>query len=160
MSEPRWDLVALAVGYRRRQLGLDVDAAAARIGVTPDAWRVLEGGGRPSGFHRDDARRASVALGWTADSLERVVHGQRPIDAAGAPPTLARSARPPGVPGAPATTPTTATAKRSPGKSAPWFLRPLTTKGSDGIRSVDPTRVGVLGGLVIMAAVVLVYFEL
>lgn len=147
---PRWDLVALAVRYRREQLGYPVDDLAARVGVTAEAWRTLESGRRPSGFHKDEAVAASTVLGWTPDSLTRIVRGQRPLDAVGAPPTIARSVPVPVVRPAPVT----------PAKSAPWFLAPISARGPGGVRSVDPARLGVLGGLAILAAVIVVFFVL
>ena len=157
--QPRWDLVALAVRYRRGQLGYGIDDLAAHVGVTPDAWRTLEAGQRPSGFHKEHAAAASTALGWTPDSLDRVVRGHRPLDAPGAPPTIARSAREPSASGALVEPPRTPR-RAAPRRSAPWFLAPICSKGPDGVRSVDPARLGVLGGLVIMGAVIVVWFVL
>ena len=155
--QPRWDLVALAVRYRRGQLGYGVEQLAAHVGVSADAWRTLEAGQRPSGFHQEQASAASTALGWTPDSLDRIVRGQRPLDAPGALPTLAPSGRPEAVRTAPVE-PVEPARPATPGKSAPWFLAPICTKGPDGVRSVDPARLGVLGGLVIMGAVIVVFF--
>jgi hypothetical protein len=152
--QPRWDLVALAVRYRREQLGYGVDQLAAHVGVSADAWRTLEAGSRPSGFRKEQASTASAALDWTADSLDRIVRGQRPLDAPGALPTLAPSGRVDAVRAAPVESPKPA----APGKSAPWFLAPICTKGPAGVRAVDPARLGVLGGLVIMVAVIVVFF--
>lgn len=153
---PRWDLVALAVRYRREQLGYQVDDVAAHVGVTADAWRTLEAGRRPNGFHKDHAVAASTALGWTPDSLTRIVRGHRPLDAPGALPTLARSARLEAGRAAPGTAPRSE--RDHPAQPAPWFLAPISTKGPDGVRSVDPTRLGVLGGLAILAVVIVVFF--
>lgn len=148
MTEPRWDLVALAVRYRRGQLGYGVEQLAAHVGVSADAWRTLEAGARPSGFHKEHAVAASTALGWTPDSLTRIVRGQRPLDAPGALPTLsARSARPDAG---------RVAAPRA--HRAPWILAPVSSKGADGVRQVDPARLGVLGGLVILGVVILVFF--
>ena len=163
-ARPRWDLVALTVAYRRRQLGFPVADVAARVGVEADAWHQLEAGTRPSGFHRTEAERASAALGWTPDSLDRIVRGQRPLDAPAAPATLPRSDP---APTAPATTRSPASgapARPAPtteasGRGAPWVLAPLCTRGADGVRHVDPARVGVLGGLVILGAVILLFFR-
>jgi hypothetical protein len=149
--QPRWDLVALAVRYRREQLGYGVDQLAAHVGVTADAWRTLEAGQRPSGFRKEQASTASAALGWTPDSLDRIVRGQRPLDAPGALPTLAPSATP-------ARSAREEVVPATPGRSAPWFLAPICTRGPDGVRAVDPARLGVLGGLVIMVAVIVVFF--
>jgi transcriptional regulator with XRE-family HTH domain len=146
-ARPRWDLVALTVAYRRQQLGLSMAEVAARVGVTTEAWSQLESGSRPSGFHRAEAHRASAALGWTPESLDRIVRGQRPLDAPAAPATLARAAAPRARPSEPA------------GRGAPWILAPLCTRGPDRIRHVDPARVAVLGGLVILVAVVLLFFR-
>jgi hypothetical protein len=148
--QPRWDLVALAVRYRREQLGYRVDDLAAEVGVTAEAWRTIEAGRRPSGFHKEHAAAASAALGWTPDSLDRIVRGHRPLDAPGAPPTLAPSGRAEAVRAAPSP------AQRS--RPAPWVLAPICTTGPDGMRNVDPARLGVLGGLVILAAVIVVFF--
>ena len=164
--QPRWDLVALSMRFRRGQLGYTVDDLAAHVGVTPDAWRTLEAGRRPSGFHKEHAAAASTALGWTPDSLDRIVRGHRPLDAPGAlptiarsaPPNLARSAREPSAAGAAA--PTKPATRAAPRKSAPWVLAPICSRGPDGLRHVDPARLGVLGGLVIMGAVIVVWFVL
>ena len=151
--QPRWDLVALAVRFRREQLGYGVDDLAAHLGIPADSWRTLEAGQRPSGFGKEHAAAASTALGWTPDSLDRIVRGRRPVDAPGALPTIARSAPP-----------TLARAAReevvraAPGRSAPWFLAPICSKGPNGVRSVDPARLGVLGGLVILGVVIVVFF--
>ncbi|MFN8025703.1 MAG: helix-turn-helix transcriptional regulator [Acidimicrobiia bacterium] len=163
---PRWDLVALAVRYRREQLGYSVDDLAAHVGVPAASWRTLEAGTRPSGFHKEHAVAASTALGWTPDSLTRIVRGQRPLDAAGALPTLARSARPeagraaPPLP-APSGRSEAGRAAPSPAQrshSAPWYLAPVCSRGADGVRQVDPARLGVLGGLLILVLVVAVFF--
>jgi hypothetical protein len=154
---PRWDLVALAVRYRREQLGYRVDDLAAHVGVPADAWRTLESGQRPHGFRKEQAAAASTALGWTPDSLTRIVLGRRPLDAPGALPTLAPSGRGEAVRAAPA--PPAPPVQRSPRtRPAPWFLAPISTRGPDGVRSVDPARLGVVGGLVILGLVILVFF--
>jgi len=149
--QPRWDLVALAVRFRREQLGYGVDDLAVHLGIPADSWRTLEAGQRPSGFGKEHAAAASTALGWTPDSLDRIVRGRRPVDAPGALPTIARSAREPSASSAPAEP-----ARR--GKSAPWFLAPICSNGPNGVRSVDPARLGVLGGLVILGVVIVVFF--
>jgi hypothetical protein len=155
--QPRWDLVALAVRYRREQLGIRVDDVAAQVGITAEAWRTLETGRRPSGFHKQHAAAASAALGWTPDSLDRIVRGHRPLDAPGALRTLA--ARPaPTAPTRAATEPTVRIPPVKPSKPAPWFLAPISTTGPDGTRSVDPARLGVLGGLLILAVVIVAFF--
>jgi transcriptional regulator with XRE-family HTH domain len=146
---PRWDLVGLAVGYRRRQLGLAVADVAARIGVTEETWTELEHGRRPQGFHRDQARLASAALGWTDDSLDRIVRGRQPLDAPGARTTVSISTAP-----APAPVESLRT-----GRDAPWILAPVSTRDAAGVRHVDPARVGVLGGLLILVAVVVAFFR-
>lgn len=155
--QPRWDLVALAVRFRREQLGYGIDDLAAHLGIPADSWRTLEAGQRPSGFRKEHAAAASTALGWTPDSLDRIVRGRRPLDAPGALPTLAPSGREPPASSAPAA-PTTPARRAAPRKSAPWFLAPICSKGSDGVRSVDPARLGVLGGLVILGVVIVVFF--
>ena len=156
-ARPRWDLVALTVAYRRQQLGLSIAAVAARVGVTAEAWGQLEGGSRPSGFHRAEAHRASAALGWTPESLDRIVRGQRPLDAPAAPATLPRAAAPDAA--APRAAAPHARPSEPAGRSAPWILAPLCTRGPDGSRHVDPARVGVLGGLVILLVVIVVFFR-
>jgi hypothetical protein len=158
-ATPRWDLVALTVGYRRRQLGLSITEIAELVGVSTQAWSELEGGHRPRGFHRDEARRAATVLGWTDDSLDRIVRGQRPVDASGTVPTVAPArtvtpARPP----TPTPTPT-AEAGTGATRGAPWFLAPIASRDGHGVRHVDPARLGVLGGLLILLAVILVFFR-
>jgi len=151
--QPRWDLVALAVRFRREQLGYGVDDLAAHLGIPADSWRTLEAGQRPSGFGKEHAAAASTALGWTPDSLDRIVRGRRPVDAPGALPTIARSA-PPTL----ARSAREEVVQAAPGRSAPWVLAPICSKGPDGVRSVDPARLGVLGGLVILGVVIVVFF--
>jgi hypothetical protein len=162
-ATPRWDLVALTVGYRRRQLGLSITEIAELVGVSTQAWSELEGGHRPRGFHRDEARRAATVLGWTDDSLDRIVRGQRPVDASGTVPTVAPArAVTPARAVAPARPPTpTPTAEAGTGatRGAPWFLAPIASRDGHGVRHVDPARLGVLGGLLILLAVILVFFR-
>ena len=74
----------------------------------------------------------------------------RALDAAGALPTLAPSGRSEAGRAAPSR------AQRS--RPAPWILAPICTKGADGVRQVDPARLGLLGGLVILGAVILIFF--
>ncbi len=156
--QPRWDLVALAVRYRREQLGYRVDDLAAHVGVPADSWRTLEAGRKPSGFRKEHAAAASRALGWTPDSLTRIALGRRPLDAPGAPPTLARSARDLAGRVSPSRAQRPTRDAPAPAKPAPWLLAPICTKGPDGVRAVDPARLGVFGGLVILGVVILVFF--
>jgi hypothetical protein len=162
-ATPRWDLVALTVGYRRRQLGLSITEIAELVGVSTQAWSELEGGHRPRGFHRDEARRAATVLGWTDDSLDRIVRGQRPVDASGTVPTVApaRTVTPARAvaPARPPTPTPTAEAGTGATRGAPWFLAPIASRDGHGVRHVDPARLGVLGGLLILLAVILVFFR-
>jgi hypothetical protein len=158
---PRWDLVALTVGFRRRQLGLSMDEIAARVGVSADAWNELEGGRRPRGFHRGEARRAASALGWTDDSLDRIVRGHRPLDASGVPPTVPPAATPASTTApAQARVPVADTESGADsGRGAPWILAPVSTRDRNRVRHVDPARLGVLGGLLILVVVIVVFFS-
>ena len=67
----------------------------------------------------------STALGWAPDAIERMVVGEEPMIVG------------------------------SGAEAAPFVLRPLTTRDAQRVRVVCPARVGVLGAVLIEAAVVI-----
>lgn len=71
-----WELVAETVKRRRTALGLSQRRAADRAGLSPTTWGSLEK------HHQriDDLSRPRFcrALGWTADSIDRILQGEEP----------------------------------------------------------------------------------
>lgn len=128
----RWDAVAQRVTERRGELGVDVETAATRGGVDVATWERIERAARP-GYRKHREEGVCHALGWSSDSIDRVLAGGEP-----------RVAASPG---------------RRRDRSAPWILRPLSTRGPDGRFAVCPARVGILGGIVIEVGAVLVFFR-
>ena len=79
-------LVGIAVEHRREQLNLSKRAAAARAGISEIVWRQIESGLRqiaPQQYaEASPGRRSRLgvcrALGWSDDSIERLLAGQPP----------------------------------------------------------------------------------
>lgn len=71
-----WTRVAETVKRRRTDLGLSQRAAAFRATTSPTTWSSLETHGRPI----DPLTKPKVAraLGWTTDSIDRILRGEDP----------------------------------------------------------------------------------
>jgi len=88
MTPQEWRTrVGLPVEMRRRELGIDLEAAARFAGFSRSWWRQLETGYR----NREDVRSvdpkheslaaAARALRWTPESLQRLKRGEEPLEA-------------------------------------------------------------------------------
>jgi hypothetical protein len=98
VSPEQWrEQIGRHIESRREVLRLSRRAAAARAGFSEGQWRQMESGIRtvakghfvtvnPRPSTRADA---SVALGWTEDSIDRLERGEEPIVAEPAPTGLA-----------------------------------------------------------------------
>jgi transcriptional regulator with XRE-family HTH domain len=64
-----------AVRARRKQLGLKQAEAAALADMAPSTWASVEQGRQPSPAI-DTRRGICRALGWTPDSIDRVLRGE------------------------------------------------------------------------------------
>lgn len=73
-----WDQVAETVKQRRVTLGLSQRAAADRAGVSPTTWASLELHHNPV----SDITAVGIcrALGWTPDSIHRLLSGLGPTE--------------------------------------------------------------------------------
>ncbi len=77
----RWLAVADAIKERRDEIGITQLEGVARAGghVGASTWSHLERGDKNS-YERAKLRAVSRALGWSADSIERVIAGQLPVE--------------------------------------------------------------------------------
>lgn len=71
-----WGRVAETVKRRRTDLGLSQRLASERAGISPTTWGSLEKHCNPV----DDLTRAGMcrALGWSSDSIDRILTGLEP----------------------------------------------------------------------------------
>jgi transcriptional regulator with XRE-family HTH domain len=78
--EERWRILAEAIKDRRDEIGITQAEGVMRAGgsVGSSTWSLLERG-QKSGYERSKLRAVSRALGWSADSLERIIAGQEPM---------------------------------------------------------------------------------
>jgi transcriptional regulator with XRE-family HTH domain len=81
-ASERWEAVAEAIKDRRDELGMTQAEGVIRAGghVGSSTWSLLERGQKTS-YERGKLRAVSRALGWSFDSIERMIGGQPPIDA-------------------------------------------------------------------------------
>lgn len=83
-GEDGWQALATAIKHRRSVLGLSIDEASDRAGVSDSWWRQLETGRRrlPDGSYTspnprgDFLGRVARALGVELDSIMLIVEGQ------------------------------------------------------------------------------------
>ena len=75
-----WKRVAATVRHRRAELGLSQEeAASASEGMISSAnWRVIEGAGRTK-YRPSSLIGVARALGWSDDSVERILAGGPPL---------------------------------------------------------------------------------
>lgn len=71
-----WERVGQAIRARRLHLDIGQD----QLGISKAVASNLENGKQTS-FARSSLMRVSRALGWTSDSIERMVRGEDPISA-------------------------------------------------------------------------------
>jgi transcriptional regulator with XRE-family HTH domain len=77
VDEP-WVRVGQRVRDRRENLGLKQEELAARADVGTATIRLIENAGRER-YQRRTLRALSLALGWTADSIQRIAEGKQPV---------------------------------------------------------------------------------
>lgn len=87
MTPEEWrTLVGSRIEERRDELDLSVRAAAKRAYVSEGQWRTIESGQRQAGKgvfftvnpRRETRRRVCGVLGWSADSIDRLLAGNEP----------------------------------------------------------------------------------
>src|SRR5687768_2738282 len=72
-----WPRVGKAVRDRRMDLGRTQRECATAAGVSEMTWFNLEAG---KSVKARTSRKASEALGWTPDSIDRILAGKNPLD--------------------------------------------------------------------------------
>lgn len=75
----RWQVVADAMRDRREELGITQQEAIQRseARVSSSTWSNLERAAKTS-YERSKLRAVCRALGWSSDSIERIIAGQEP----------------------------------------------------------------------------------
>ena len=76
--EPDWQRVAECVRTRREELRLTQADAASLGGISEPSWNVLENN-RQHSYKRRTLLAVCTALGWTSDSIERILDGHSPL---------------------------------------------------------------------------------
>jgi hypothetical protein len=82
-----WERVASAVRQRRLDLGLTIREATKRVSL--DVWGKIENARGPTpdatdwGYRPRTVVAVCQALGWTTDSLDRIIAGDPPVDDTG-----------------------------------------------------------------------------
>lgn len=79
----RWDDVAAAVSARMDALGYLVQADFVRdTGISDPTVRVFQTGRLRGNVEPSDGsrKRMSVALGWSPDSIDRLLRGEEPVE--------------------------------------------------------------------------------
>ena len=79
MADEAWLLVAALVRSRREDARLSQQALATAAGTTDRLVRSIEHAERTTYLPRT-LRAISKALGWSADSIHRILDGKEPID--------------------------------------------------------------------------------
>lgn len=79
MASEAWKRVARAVRQGREQLGLTQAELASKAGVSEPTIRVLETA-RRTGYQRATLREIASALGWTPDSIDRILDDKPPVE--------------------------------------------------------------------------------
>jgi transcriptional regulator with XRE-family HTH domain len=80
-TDQRWADVATAISARMADLVIDQAELARRADVSDATVRALMRA-RPRGEPRpNNLRKVSAALGWTPDSIDRILAGDDPVDA-------------------------------------------------------------------------------
>jgi transcriptional regulator with XRE-family HTH domain len=76
--DERWVRAGCRVRERREELDLRQEELAAKAPVGTATIRLIENAGRER-YQRRTLRAVSLALGWTADSIARIVEGKEPV---------------------------------------------------------------------------------
>ncbi|WP_394436169.1 helix-turn-helix domain-containing protein [Streptomyces sp. SGAir0957] len=78
MGTPDLERLAAQVRQRRATLGLNLEPAAASVGMSKDTWKKVEAGQKV----RDTSyARVEKALQWAPGSIGRILAGKQPITA-------------------------------------------------------------------------------
>lgn len=80
-DQARWHAAAGAINERMHQLGLSQVDLIRRSGVSAFTVRRLQKG-VPANYREANVAKVCLALGWTADSLRRLLNGDDPLPAA------------------------------------------------------------------------------
>lgn len=80
VTDEAWRRLAGAVRARRDELGFTQAELAVESGVSEPTIRVIETARRGS-YQRATLRAIAQALGWTPDSLDRILRGEEPVEA-------------------------------------------------------------------------------
>lgn len=81
-EEDRWDDLGAAVTARMRQLALSQRGVEQTCGVSVFTVRRLRSG-VAANYWEVNLTKVSLALGWTADSIERILGGKPPLESDG-----------------------------------------------------------------------------
>lgn len=75
--ESAWHVVGAAIRARREELGLSQKAAAEAGGLSEPTWSTIERSASDS-YRRQTVVGVCRALGWTLDSIDRLLAGEEP----------------------------------------------------------------------------------
>jgi transcriptional regulator with XRE-family HTH domain len=78
MADEAWQRVATQVRSRRNDRRMSQQELASAAGTTDRLIRSIEKAERTT-YLRPTLRAVSEALGWSADSIDRILNGQTPI---------------------------------------------------------------------------------
>jgi DNA-binding Xre family transcriptional regulator len=73
-----WDRVAKAVNDRMLDIHLGITELSTKAGISVITIRRVRQG-KGASLHAQSLRKLSDALGWTPDSIQRIVNGQGPV---------------------------------------------------------------------------------
>jgi transcriptional regulator with XRE-family HTH domain len=73
------DLLMNAIRERRQVLDISQSEAATAAGISLASWNKLENGRMPGAISRPTKRGVAQALGWTSDSVDRLLRGEGPV---------------------------------------------------------------------------------
>jgi transcriptional regulator with XRE-family HTH domain len=80
MDDGAWKRVGVRVRSRREELGLTQERFAAQASVGTATVRLIESAGRET-YNRSTIVNVARALGWTPDSIDRILKGGEPEEA-------------------------------------------------------------------------------
>jgi transcriptional regulator with XRE-family HTH domain len=84
-TKEQWKAVGDAVRARREEMGPTQQEAALDAGVGTTIWGEIEGGKRDN-FTPRILRRVCAELGWSLDSIDRILRGEEPLERPTQPP--------------------------------------------------------------------------
>lgn len=77
-TDDHLDRLAAQVKQRRVALGLDLEPAAASVGMSKDTWKKVESGKM---VRLTSYAKIETALHWALGSIDRILDGEQPISA-------------------------------------------------------------------------------